>query len=230
MDQVYILNDRFGMALGRPNGADPRFAWKLTKDLHYYYRDNPSEDWQRRSWADRVGNCWVLAEWRPPEVNIYGITQEITREQWFTMFGWSRPYPQGGEYKPYTETALPRIPNEQDTAFYIKTITKQLSDSEAANKDQLMGRKDAITEQCERDAQAVVDRYETEFMESVADWQPISWRLNEPYNPGDQDGPVSFGGIDSNVLPSDTQNNHGNALLIDPKHGGKISIPEPGKG
>lgn len=205
MELVNVLNDRFGASLGRPNGSDPRFAWKKSSDLFYYWRDNPSEDWQKRSWADRIGVVWVLAEWRPPEVYIFGVLSEITREQWFAMFGWSRPYPQGGEYKPYAETALLRPPTSEDTDFYIKTLQQQLAEVEQANKDQLMGRKDATTENCEKEAQANMDKHEQDFMDKVADWEPLSWKLGEPRDPGDQDGALSFGGVgDSPALKKES--------------------------
>lgn len=123
---------------------------------------------------------------------MHGITVELTRDQWFAMFGWSRPFPSGGEYFPYTETSLGRLPNGEDTAFYIRSLSQQLEEVEQANKTILAGRMDQITEKCERDAQANLDQHENEFMESVADWEPASWKLGEPRDPGDLDGPVRF--------------------------------------
>ena len=110
------------------------------------------------------------------------------------MFGWSRPYPRKGEYKPYAETALRNgvFPDSEATQFYIATLRKQLEEVEANRKAQLMGRADDYTEKFTKDAQDVIDQHEKKFMESVGDWEPESWKLGEPRDPGDNDGPVAF--------------------------------------
>lgn len=197
-EDVKILNRRLGEALGRPNGNDPRFAWQRATELFYFVRRDMLDGWHRMCWADRIGPVWVLCRWTPPETTIHGVTMELTREQWFQMFGGTRPYPAKGDYKPLCETALRRglEPSAEATAFYIRTLREQIERGEQANKDNFAGRKDATTEQCEAEAQKEVDDAEERFMQQVADWQPASWRAGSPYNPGDRGGPVSFGGVE----------------------------------
>lgn len=191
---VEILNRRFGDCLGRPNGNDPAYKWMLTRDLSYFYRNESHENWQKRSWADRIGNTWVLACWTPPIVYMMGIPCELTRDRWTQMFGWTRSYPDKGEYKPLAETALKQdlVPDGRMTEFYIHSIQLQMERVEQAHKAELMGRKDGITEGCEQEAQQNMDSWSKQFFDSVADWEPMSWKLGEPRESGDQDGPVGF--------------------------------------
>lgn len=188
------LNRRMGEHLGFPNGNDPAYKWMEARDLQYYFRNEAHEDWQRRSWADRLGNVWLLCRWTPPIVYMMGVPCELTRLQWSEMFGWSRPFPEKGEYKPLAETALKPgvIPDGRMTDFYICSIQRQLEQVERAHKAELAGRKDETTESCEREAQANMDGWEKQFMDSVADWEPMSWKLGEPRDAGDNDGPVRY--------------------------------------
>jgi hypothetical protein len=190
MTDVDILNRRFGECLGRPNGTDPRFAWKHSTELHYYFRMEAHNDWQRRCWADRIGKAWVLCQWSPPTMTLMGVEFEVTREQWFRTFGWSRPYPAGGEYKPYAETALKdgRRPGAEETQFYIFTLGQQLEQSEQAHKQNRAGREDDTLVKCEQEAQKVVDDHEKQFYDSVADWEPESWKHGVPHESGDRGG------------------------------------------
>ena len=187
---VEILNRRLGEALGRPNGNDPRFMWKHSTELFYYFRMQAGSEWQKRCWADRLGKAWVLCKWNPPMHTFEGVDFEITRDEWFKMFGWSRPYPRNGEYMPFAETALGVEPDGEVTQFYISTIRQQLEAAEQAQKMTRMGLTDKVTEMCERDAQKVVDDHEKEFFDSVADWEPESWKHGVAHEPGDVDVPV----------------------------------------
>lgn len=188
MTHIDILNRRFGDRLGRPNGHDARFAWKFAPEVFYEFRPHGSSNFQRQCWADRIGPKWMLCQWRPTE---------ISREAWLQSFQGRFPYPDGGEYKPHPETALPEgmLPTDELTAGYIASLLAQMEQAEMALKDNFAGRKDETTIRCEMEAQAAVDAKSREFEEQVADWEPWSWKLNEPHMPGDHDGPVSFGGI-----------------------------------
>jgi hypothetical protein len=177
------LNHRFGTALGF-HGIESRFAWKFSADVPFFLRRGLLHGWERHTWADRIGQRWMLCQLKAPE---------MSQTEWILSFG-TRPYPENGEYIPHAETALPpgMEPTVELTDGYIATIRKQMEQAEFAGKENFAGRKDPTTELCEAQAQKQVDDAEKEFMEKVADWEPLSWKLGEPHHPGDQDGAVAF--------------------------------------
>lgn len=187
MTTVELLNRRFAESLGRPNGVDARFKWAFSPDVQYLYQPPGQKHYERRSWANRLGKVWMLCQWHPPT---------MSREQWAASCA-GYPYPEKGEYKPHPETALPAgvDPTEALTAGYIRSLGQQMEQAALAARDALAGRVDATTERCEREAQASVDAAEREFYEMVGDFEPLSWKTGDPYNPGDRGGPVSFGGV-----------------------------------
>lgn len=193
-DDIEILNRRLGDALGRPNGTDPRFAWKESQDLFFYARRHELEEYTKFSWAQRIGKCWVLCQWRPPETTIHGVTIPLTADSWHTMFKGRRPFPAKGEYKVHSETKLApgAVPTAEWTQFYIKTLGQQMEAAELAQKEEFAGRKDAVTEQCESEANDEVDQAFDRFYESAREWQPASWRLGEPQPFGSHDGPIAY--------------------------------------
>ena len=172
MTSVDILNRRFAERLGRPNGTDPRFKWAWTPDLPCYRQING--EIARTSWASRIGPCWVLCEWKMPT---------LTREQWAREFGASYPYPANGRYIPFPEVSLPRgmAPNDEQTEFYCRTLRTQL---EMSWQEQL--------DRSEIEAQYYRKEADARFDECVADWEPLSWKLGEPHDFCDHDGPVAF--------------------------------------
>jgi hypothetical protein len=188
MTHVEFLNRRFGEELGRPNGIDPRFAWKYAPEVYYYFRPHYAASFERRSWADRIGKRWMLCQWRPTE---------LSREQWQQAFRGAYPYPEKGEYKAHPETALwpGMLPTSELTAGYIRTLKDQMLQAELALKAREAGRQDELTIRLEKEAIAQIEAKRKEFYEMTADWEPLSWKLDEPHMPGDHDGPVCFGGL-----------------------------------
>ena len=177
MNYIDSLNRRFAEALGT-RGSVGRYSWQHTRDLFYYPRA-ATGDFVQRCWAGRMGRAWVLCERRFPVA--------------------AHPHPEQMEWFPYDATALPdgMEPTLELTLGYIRSVRDQMERAELAIKAQCAGRKDVTTEQCEAEAQKTQDQADQNFYDSVADWEPMSWKLGEAHNPGDQDGPVSFGGIAS---------------------------------
>lgn len=170
---VEILNRRFGETLGFPDGVHPRFAWMWSADVNRHFRPDPVSDFTRHCLAERIGKRWLLCQWRPTE---------LTADQWWNTYRGRVPYPGKGEYKPHLETALPlgMEPTPELTYGYARTLREQM---------------DRVYTESEFHDEAVRDqqRAETEFYESVADWEAPSFRHG--WEPGTRGGPVSFGGI-----------------------------------
>lgn len=184
MTTTQSLNQRFGAALGCPNGIDPRFAWMHSSEVFYSTRGNLLHGWERHPWLTKLGDCWVLCQWRSPE---------MSETDWILTYG-MLPYPDKGRWTPFAETALPAgmEPTAELTDGYINGIRQQLERAEFASKENYAGRKDPTTEQCERDAQKSVDEQEQQFFDAIGDWEPLSWKLGEPREPGDHDGAVAY--------------------------------------
>jgi hypothetical protein len=173
MTHIDNLNRTFAERLGRPNGIDARFAWKQSTDIPYFHKlKDGSID--RKTWASRIGKCWLLCQWRPCDVS---------RETWAQLFGASLPYPTNGQYYPQAETALPRgmEPNDWLTEGYCRTISQQM---EMTYKQHL--------EAAEADAQKYADLASQRFDDCVADQEPLSWKAGQPETPCTRGGCVSL--------------------------------------
>lgn len=163
MTHIDQLNRRLGEALGYRN-SQPRFAWKWSADLHYFYRLPTAVTFERMCWAERVGRVWMIAQWRKPDgIDVQtGQVLPITREQWWRMFGGAFPYPEKGQYYGHPETAFRQglVPTMEDTLMAIASIKAQLRSYESH------------LEQCTDEAAAREQRDENEWMEYVADMNP----------------------------------------------------------
>lgn len=132
MTLIDQLNRRLADGLGLAAGSTfPRFAWKFSTDLNWYYREGMHENFQVQNWADRIGRVWLLCEWRVPtgfDV-MSGHQYPLSESQWWQMFRGSLPFPKRGEYSPYPETQLKpgQMPTAELTANYIWAIDKQMS-------------------------------------------------------------------------------------------------------
>ena len=182
---VALLNQRFAERLGRPDGVNPRFKWAWTPDVSYMVAPKNGDDYVRRTWADRIGHRWMLCQWAPTGKSV---------EQWFREFKGLYPYPGKGYYRPQPETALPHgVPPTLDlTVAYCNVLGQQLAQAEFAAKMHEYGLQDPTTEAVEKEAQDHRTQADERFMDMATDWQPASWRLNEPHMPGDRDGPVAY--------------------------------------
>lgn len=143
------LNRRFAEAFGSPDGARPKYKWCRTTDLMYFLKTGTAEQktaggiyfvaptYKRGNWADRLGNTWIIAQWKAPDMSA---------ERWVSVHGTSIPYPANGRYLPIENTALPpgMEPSEDLTQHAIFCIREQLEKTEAeliaegteqANKD-----------------------------------------------------------------------------------------------
>lgn len=89
------------------------------------------------------------------------------------------------------ETAGP-IPTAERTQGYIRLISEQMERGARALKANAAGRKDDTTLQCEAAAEKQVADAEAAMMEDASSWEPWSWKLGEPREPGDHDGPIAF--------------------------------------
>lgn len=119
---VDILNRLLGERLGYANGVTPRFAWMWSPDVQYYYRPHVAASWQRCSWADRLGRCWLLCQWRAPG---------MPERDWWASFRGEFPYPRKGMYYAHPETALSAgmMPSREMTAWYIRSLDAQIGKS-----------------------------------------------------------------------------------------------------
>lgn len=167
MDNIEILNKRFGEAFGYPDGVHPRYQWM----------------WKPGQL--KGSKHWSLCQLAP---------NPFTVEQWSAMWGGNKPFPGKMRWVEHVETALPPgvTPTVEHTSFYVRSLRAQLEASEKAEKDQAAGRVDDATLSAEADAQASVDAAAKEFEERVADWEPPSWALGDPQPPGSHDGPIAF--------------------------------------
>lgn len=124
------LNQRFAEDFGRPNGSQPKYAWKRTSDLFFSMKGGTSEHtspagviyiaptFARHCWADILGDTWVIAQWKPP----------MPLAVFEAQFGSQIQYPANGQYYPIENTALPQgmVPDEQLTAMAVHCIREQL--------------------------------------------------------------------------------------------------------
>lgn len=167
MENIDILNQRFGDALGRPDGVQPRFAWH----------------WDRGVLMNSYK--WFICQLMP---------NPFTPEQWESIHEGRRPYPGKLRWVQHPETALPLgvDPTGEHTSFYIRTLGDQMDAADRALKDAEAGRVDDATITAEAEAQALVDDTAEQFDEQVADWEPLGWKLGDPHEPGDHDGPVAY--------------------------------------
>lgn len=185
MTAVSLLNRRLGESLGfAKSGTMPRFAWVFSTELQWYIRDSVMESYNFRCWADRIGRVWVLCEWRTPRGFDARTNTEydLTREQWWGMFKGSMPYPEGGQYTPYAETALEpgREPTAELTANYIWALDHQMSANYQTHL--AVGR-------------AQVDEQRRAFDEKQQEeWMDMAPAFGN-YDPGKRGGFLSFGGL-----------------------------------
>jgi hypothetical protein len=115
------LNDRLGIDLGRvASGTLPRFAWKHASDMPMV--------------SQRVGNRWMLTEWRRPS---------MTPEQWAKNCPSGKPYPAAGWYHPYLETALP-IGMEPTLELTVKAISQFRRQMDTSYENQMRRENDEI--------------------------------------------------------------------------------------
>lgn len=173
MSYIDNLNRTFADRLGRPNGTDARFAWKQSADIPYFHKLKDGSV-VRKTWAWRIGQCWLVCQWRPCD---------ISREAWAKSFGAVLPYPSNGQYYPHPETALPRgmEPNDWLTEAYSRGLAKQMDTS---LKQQL--------EDAEADAQKYVDLASQRMDDATADFEPLSWKAGQPETPATRGGCVSL--------------------------------------
>jgi hypothetical protein len=175
---IQRLNRRLATDLGTLHGH-PWFQWVWAPDCTYLERQ-PNTEHERytpRSWGDRLGKVWVLAEWGPPPVS---------REVWRRTFAGQFPYPEKGREIVHGETALPlgMKPDEAVTQFYIKRIREQASTTYAAHLAEI---------NAGLDKQMLDTR--KEFMAYADDWFPAYWSSKGgAHTPGSRGGHVSFGG------------------------------------
>jgi len=174
------LNYRIGLELGFA-GTQPRFIWAWASDLFYYRRKG--ERLERYCWADRLGNVWLLGQWRsrPTYIDANGESHEITKEQWWTSFHGEFPYPTGLYYaQPETSLKPGLTPDENDTAKIIRHITGQM---EKRYADHL---REANARVASEDRKA-----ENAFRDEADDWWPAFGALEA----GKRGGHYSIGGI-----------------------------------
>lgn len=132
MTAVDLLNRRLGEGLGFAlSGTLPRFSWKFSTEVFWYFREGVHENFQRQCWADRIGRVWLLCEWRLPTGFDASTGQQypLNESHWWQMFKGAIPYPKGGSYNPYPETQLKpgELPTAERTQNYIWAIDKQMS-------------------------------------------------------------------------------------------------------
>jgi hypothetical protein len=184
MTPVETLNRRLADALGSIGCHLPRFCWKRSTELFWYYRDNAHSDFQRQCWADRIGVCWLLCQWRVPtgcDVST-GTQYELTEQMWFRMFRGSIPFPARGEYVAHPETQVPRghEPTAELTQNYIWALDKQM---QATYREKLT--------ECKADLDAHHDaHWKRQYDEMADDWPAFGNAA-----PGTRGGFLSFGGI-----------------------------------
>lgn len=107
------LNRQLGERLGLvASGTLPRFAWKHSTEIPML--------------AERLGNRWLLTEWR---------RLSMSPDEWTRISGGRFPYPSAGCYHPYPETALPpgMEPSQHLTEKAIKQFARQM-DTTLANQ------------------------------------------------------------------------------------------------
>jgi hypothetical protein len=103
---VRRINQRFVEAFGRPDGVNARYKWVRTTDLAYFVKiDNRtaaglylmSPKYERHTWAEVLGDTWVVARWKAPE---------MSSGDWLVKYGGDVPYPTNGRYLPIENTRL----------------------------------------------------------------------------------------------------------------------------
>lgn len=121
---VASLNDRLGQAFGFSPILDERglpygkFAWRWTPDLQYFYREDFTKTFARKSFADRMGKVWVLAKWEPVDMPESEFRQ-ATQDQF--------PYPRNGRFMPLNVALEPgELPTDWYTSLVIDCITTQM--------------------------------------------------------------------------------------------------------
>lgn len=176
MTHIDRLNRRLGEALGYV-GTNPRFAWKWSPDVQYYYRSNLATSFERQCWADHVGPVWILCQFRPPE---------ISQADWWASFRGEFPYPHGGMYYAHPEVAMPRgmEPDAEETARVIYALRQQMGKGHALHLSE-------INERLEQGRIA----NKKEFMDMADDSFPAFWRNGQGHEPGTRGAHVSIGGV-----------------------------------
>ena len=184
MTPIDLLNRRLGEALGLIGGTHPRFCWKRSTELFWYFRENSTENFQRQCWADRIGPCWLLCQWMVPsgfDVST-GTKYPLTEENWFRMFRGQLPFPSRGEYTAHAETKLApgQEPTTEMNQNYIWALDRQMSTS--------------IREQL-GDLQQDLDQHHAKYRENQYDEMMEEAPAFGNYAPGTRGGFLSFGGI-----------------------------------
>lgn len=164
------LNNKFGEAFGfGPLG--PKYQWIFTPDCSYWMwrRDSlvqlpqsrnpdgtfaaaglfvPSPQYERLSWADRIGVRWVLSVWKMP----------VSETEWTDKHGYSVPWPAKGEMQLIENIVLDVGPPAQEpdddlTEQAIWAVRKDLEKSFADFKEQ----GDKILADQHREAKRLID-------------------------------------------------------------------------
>jgi hypothetical protein len=173
MTHIDQLNRRLGDSLGYV-GINPRFAWKKASECFYFMRTAPTSIKHTRfCWSDRIGNVWLIAQFRPPAMD---------EAAWAHTFNGEFPYPAQGQYYAHPETALPPgvEPTQEDTQAYIWSLTRQMDKSVAAHYRE-------IDSEIQRDK---ARDYE-QWVEKVQNMNPAF----SNWDSGKRGGHVSFGGV-----------------------------------
>jgi hypothetical protein len=180
------LNRRLAEGLGMI-GGQPRFAWRFSPEVFYYYRPPTALNFERQCWAEQLGKAWMLCQYQEPKWTDHdGQQHRITPEGWFNACLGEFPYPANGHYVAHPETARMdgSPPTAEATAFYIATIREQMEKDHAAHLAESMERQAAIKLETEK-----------EFMAMADDSFPAFWKNGQGHEAGKRGAHVSFGGV-----------------------------------
>lgn len=180
------LNRRLAEGLGTI-GGQPRFAWRFSPEVHYFYRPETAVTFERHCWAAQLGKVWMLCQYQEPRwTDHLGQTHRITPEGWFASFQGSFPYPANGHYTAHPETARTdgSPPTAEATAFYIATIRAQMEKDHAAHLAESLERQESIKLETEK-----------QFFAEAEEWFPYGWKGGQAHEPGTRGAHISFGGM-----------------------------------
>jgi len=184
MEQIKQLNRRLAEALGYV-GEEPRFAWKLSTEVFYFWRKGQTLIEERVCWADRLAEnrkmrhpmkVWMLCQRRK---------NHMSREQWWASFGFQFPYPEI-QYYAHPETMLDQgeLPDGETTTAHIHAIKhRHLEKTESQH---------AI--ECRDAAVARQEADRAVWHEQVADWEPAFQNYGTLLKEHDKPH-VSYGGF-----------------------------------
>lgn len=180
------LNRRLSEGLGTV-GGQPRFAWRFSPEVFYYFRPETAVNFERHCWADQLGKVWMLCQYQEAKwIDHNGQTHKITRDGWFAAFHGEFPYPTNGSYNAHPETARTdgSPPTAEGTAFYISTLREQIEKDFDTQ----------LAESLQRQEQIKTD-VEKEHFDQAADWFPAFWKNGQGHEPGTRGAHVSIGGV-----------------------------------